>query len=776
MGKGLRTRALARRTVSMLLAACLLGAASLVNISPAAAAGTPLLAIGLDVASATSTTATYKINLRNAGNGDANNVRVFLPVPPKTTFESSSPETSPVDGNPGGAPTCDNAGTREPATTSCQWFFGTLAPGSERDITVVLNLLTLTTDPTPSSPDVIQPTASVQGINPGTGAALNASDTDDSLKRVRLVLEQDTWVNTTEPTNTNHGACPTLTVRGGSQVTAFVDTDTALPAATTIETFQAAMLLANVAASDYSEASPGTLEVRAITGGEWSPGAGLCGGGTLGSGDQVRTGSLPNTAATATSATTVRGVGPIQWDVTSDLDGPVKRAAFQGWQIRNTTGSGSLDVHSADAVDAMRPRMLLIYTAPETSRCIDVDPESSVSLPTSEPILTARVTDGGARLVSGTMDACNGTPVPGQSVRWQVEGPQIETPDVYISNRAGTLVPKTGTTDAGPEDEQTTTDQTGATFIGIRLANTSTFNGENRVSGLVGTDTGAEPETCTVQQQLQNACPTGEDNPPRNEDDVKLQWSTTGPSAEPTSTPTPTPSQTPTQTPSSTPTSPRPTNSGSPSGSPSGSVSASGLSPVQLSLTSSQETAVAGTELLLTGELSSDNPACAQPGTTIELIKRDAEATEFTHLANVDVRSNQLFEFAVAPQASTFYGATVAAHGACDAGVATPITVLVAPEMTIRSTVTSVPRGKRFWITGKMLPEHQLSPVTLWRKIGPGEWDRIAKAYLSAESKYSFAVRYVWKRARSVFVVRWRATDADHASAKSAPLRITRAS
>lgn len=777
---GVRTpnNAFVRRGLSAVLAVSVLMTGLTVSRSFAQTAGTPLLAIGLDVISATPSTVTYRINARNAGNGDATKVRVSLPVPGSgtsgfgnMTFESSSP----VDGSPpGAAPTCDNGGTREPVGTSCQWLLGTMSPGASRDMTVVFNLPPA---PTASGRTTVSATASATGVNPTTNAATNSpSDTDSSLARNRFNILQDTFVDSTKPANTNYGACPTLTIASSGTTTAYVDPDAALPSGTGLETMLAAHLDASVAASDYSDASPGTLALHPITSGQWTQGTGTCPAGAMGSGDQVRTGTVPGTTTNASATAPVRGLANVRWDVTNDLDGAAERTAFQGWQVRNVSGFGSVDLHSADAIDTtVRPRLILIYVEPETVRCIDADPDFRVDFPSSEQVITAVVTDGatGAKIAAGGNDACNGTPVTGQLVTWNIDW---DTPDIYISNQAGAVVPKSGPTSAGPNTIQTTTDQNGTTFIGVRLGNQEVFNGQNRVAACSGNDptcsSAMEPETVNGTCQINPAQCTGEN---QTEDDTTLQWSSAGAPTTPpsSSTPTPTPSQSASPTQPSGSTSPPPSTPAA--STPGGTVSPAGRSLVGLTLASSAERSVAGNDILLSGELSSDNAGCAQAGTTIEVLQREAEATTFEHLAYVTTGVGGLYEHTVAPDVNTIYLTSIGEHGACEAASSTPLTVLVAPEVTAKSRATKVVYGRRFWITGSLLPEHQLTPVTLWRKLRLDEFEKIGKAYLDASSRYSFSVRYKWKKLRSVFIVRWKATDADHISGNSAPLRIERA-
>ena len=441
-------------------------------------------------------------------------------------------------------------------------------------------------------------------------------------------------------------------------------------------------------------------------------------------------------------------------------------------------------------------------------------------------------------------------PVAGQLVHWEFD--DGTTPDIYISNQAGTPVAKTGTAPAaGPDSLKTTTDANGTTSIGIRLGDPQFSTGENRVAGCIATSPtavcnseGGEPETSQTCPIQPSSCPAGENH---SEDDVRLQWSATAtpPPAEgtpsqgpptvssfsPTSGPPGTsvvvsgsnftrassvrfngraaafnvdsPSQitttvpigatdgpisvqTPegttvsaanfdvTPSPSASPT-PKATASPTSTASQTASATPTALSAVNLSLASSVEESIAFSEVVLSGVLSSVVPSCAQPGTTVEILKREAEATSFDHLAYVNTGVGGLFEQKVTPQANTMYTAVIGEHGTCDAGTSSPVTVLVSPKITVKTTSKQVEADRRFWITGSVLPEHQLTEVTVWRKTGPGEFKKIGKDFLDASSRYALAIRYSWNKPVSVFHVRWKATDADHISGKSPRLRVERA-
>ena len=557
----------------------------------------------------------------------------------------------------------------------------------------------------------------------------------------------------------------------------------------------------NVLPSDYSAGAPGSAALHPITSGDWAEGSGGCTDGTHGSGNQLRTGYEPTVTTTATSTAPVTGPGPIRWNVTSDMDGSARRAAFQGWQIRNTSSGGSLDLSSLQSTDTtLRPRLFIVYATAEAGRCIDVDPDHTVGHPSAEQKVTAVVMKSGTtnydREVSGAADACQGTPAAGHSVLWDIQG-EPANPDTYISNQAGTTVLKDGTTatDVGPDSIRTTTNSAGTTFVGVSLGSPeTTSSGESRIAGCVGTSCPTnpqEPEGCTgVAKELGNCTPGGEgfNGEGDGEDDAYLGWSPTAPSPSPSPSsspsgwPSPTPTPTPTGSPSSsespspstTPSaSPSTSTSPLPSGSPSPTSTASGLSPAVLDLQTSTQESEASSEVILAGALTSDNPTCAQPGTTVQIFRREADSAA-EHLAYVGTGVGGTFEHKVAPEANAVYSARVGQHGLCAAAASAEVTVLVRPVITIKSPVTEVKRYRRFWILGTVKPEHQLSPVTLWRKIGPGQFKKMRTGYLDEGSRYSFSVKYRWKRKRSVFIVRWDATDADHISSQSPKLRIKR--
>lgn len=185
---------------------------------------------------------------------------------------------------------------------------------------------------------------------------------------------------------------------------------------------------------------------------------------------------------------------------------------------------------------------------------------------------------------------------------------------------------------------------------------------------------------------------------------------------------------------------------------------------------------VFGTKITLSGAITSDGAKCAQAGTTVEILKREADTTEFEHLAYTTTGVDGIFGHSVTPEVSSIYVAAVPSHTPCDEASSSPVTVLVKPLIRIKSPTTTVEAGRRFWITGTVLPEHQLTPVTLWRKKGPGEFEKLGADQLDGASRYSFAVKYVWKRVEQTFFVRWKTTDADHVSSRSVGLLIKRAS
>lgn len=776
----------------------------LVNANASAqGVSTPLLVVGTDVATATVRSATYETTIRNEGNGEATNVWVSMVVPQQTTFESSDPPSSAPEGSPAGAPaTCDNGGTREPNLTKCEWYAGTLPPGDRRTLRVVLNLLPTTSLNTATQIDV---TFRLTGTDPATGAAIpESTDRDNALNRIMSAPSAtngpDTFVNRAEPANTNHGKCPVLTTRGDGTSAAYFDLARAsdpnpFAFSPSIDRLLDAELQMNVAASDYTTDAPGSVALHAITSGDWAEGSSInCGaGGIPGSGNELRTGFEPAVANIATASALVTGPGAIRWNVAQDIDGAAERAAFQGWQIRNASGSGSLDLSSTESDASLTPRVALIYTVAEAGRCIDVDPDFNVAHPTAEQRFTAVVMKSSLtgtnyqRQMAGSADACGGTPVAGQLVTWNMDD---DIPDVYISNQAGTVVPKGGTaTNAAPNTIQTTTGVAGSTFVGVRLANPNgPSGGENRIAGCTDLCSGTpEPETsCSELNEQLGICSRQSGGESTTEDDARFAWSPTetSPSPGPTSSPSGWPSPSGSPTPSASPSSgqsPSPSASPSATASPTAAPSASpstsaagNLSSARLDLSSSTQESDALSEVVLSGALSSDNPTCAQPGTTVQLFERGAESTTPQHLAYVGTGVGGTFEHKVSPEANTIYSARVGEHDLCAVAESDPVTVLVRPVVTIKSTVKEVKRGRRFWVTGTVMPEHQLSPVTLWRKIGPGKWKRIRRTYLDEGSRYSFGVKYKWKRRRSVLLVRWNSQDADHISSESPKLRIKR--
>lgn len=531
--------------VALVLSTAMVAGVLAVWTATGQAAGEPLLAMGLDVDSASVTQGTYDLIVTNRGTAPATDVEVRARVPDNTTFQSSSP--APSSG-------CNNGAPPEGPGVECRWNVGTLNAGAAFPISVVLNL------DQEEDPYTVEYTAEARSSNADTD-----SDEDASLQRDKIPTcyagpippcddeHDDTYVDDAAAQNTNYGACNILKATRGQGITSFVDLGP-LPDAGDIETVWGAQLRMNVSGqTGYSSASPATIGAHKITSGDWDEGSGSCAGAS-GSGSEARTGNEPASNSSATTTTPVGGTGPANWNVTSDLDTADERtsAAYNGWEIKDegTTGSGTnTDFNSTEASNN-QPRLFLVYTQPEEATCIDADPDTNVNFINDPWRIDALVTDGDKLEGSDQSgDGCNGSPVANHDVVWEVED---DTPDIYFSSTEGTPTTKTVVSgDATPDEVTTQTDSEGRTFVEASLDEPDTDNsGENRVGARIGgTDDPDESPECSplVTPLCESETAT--------EDDVRTTWSTTSPTptGSPTGSPTASPSPSPTASPTPSP-------------------------------------------------------------------------------------------------------------------------------------------------------------------------------------------------------------------------------
>ena len=100
------------------------------------------------------------------------------------------------------------------------------------------------------------------------------------------------------------------------------------------------------------------------------------------------------------------------------------------------------------------------------------------------------------------------------------------------------------------------------------------------------------------------------------------------------------------------------------------------------------------------------------------------------------------------------------------AAVSAPITVLVAPKVTIASNKTSMVHGSTVTFSGSVSPNHSGKRVYLQRYLGAGRWGNVTSRLLSTSSTYVVPVAI---STRGTFTYRvWFVADTDHTNGYSA--------
>lgn len=695
----------------------------------------PLVTVGVDVASADVSQVTYRVVATNHGSAAASSVRLTDVVPANTTFERSDPAPSTPSTSTPGSVSCTNDGTREAAGTVCEWDLGELAPSQAKVVLITFNI----------AQDDAASFSVANKAEVSAGSVTN-DDTDSSLQRHRTDVTHDTFVAEAEPANTNHGSCSYLRISQEGGSSGFLKTD-ALPAEKEIEQLWGAQLRARVSATTYSSTERGSLALHRLTS-PWSQGTGSC-EGAPGADDEARTGTIPASEAVATATAEVSAQPEIlNWNVTSDLVSASARADQHGWKIDDATigtGAGYTEIHSSSNQEA-KPRLFLVYTTPEAPTCIDADPESQTGFATGEPSISAAVTDGKKVIDAPSgIDACDGAPVRSQ-IDWKVE---TDTPDVYISRQNGTEITKVMSRgSAGPDSLTTASNDAGVSTVGVRLSDPSSASttASTRVSAAIN---GApevkerdDPDPLCAIPQNPPACP-GEG---ATEDDVDVSWSTATPTASSTSVP---------------------------SGSPTSTLAAPTKRPPSersVTLASSKSAVVSGTAVLLNGQMTSDNPLCMNAGHALRIEGRPWGQEAFHELAGASTDFNGRFEVSLKIPVNLDLQAVAINDGSCAETSSTPITVLA--RLSVRASVddASPGRGDRVKLVGAIRPAHSEPKAILQRKT-PSGWARVRSTSVNKRSRFAFQFKAGW-RGRRLFRVRCRPADNDHKPGVSKVIRI----
>ncbi len=700
------------------------------NASGQQSSSASLPTIGVDVQSASITQATYTLVVRNQGTGPSTNVRVRSNVPATMTFESSDPDPTTTTSPGSGAASCADAGIREPEGTTCEWSLGTLNPGESRTIISIYNL-----PQTNVASDRFEITATVSD-----GEGRSNSDTDESLVRQRATPNKDTWVHDGEPPGTNHGSCNYLRVLQANAATSFIDLDslgtppTSSHATQSIEAVYGAQLRLEVLDTTYSEAMPGTIGAHRITSGDWTQGGGSCQGSASTTNTDPRTGAEPTSAATATGTTVVRAAtDAVNFDVTGDLDTEGERGSFQGWELRDQTSIGTDNTtrfHSSEAADADDPQLFWVYTTTESPSCIDADPDDVTRNPVGEHLMTAFVTDGD-KMPTGNIpgagtgpggDACSGGPV-AAPVEWVIED---DTPDIYFSSEEGQPIQKVVSGDnAGPNSIVTTADGNGVTSAGVRLDVTPGEDMSNRIEALIQGATGdpdpASPAdgACATPTSPQGENCSGESH---QFDDMTVTWTAQ-------------------------------------------------QSSRTISLFAEANEVVYPAELTLSGQIVSADSSCEDVGEFVQIRRRVLGEGQYTDFGSDNTDVDGRFELSFASTQSAEYVAVAPGHEQCADASSSPEIVEVKVKITAQAGRSSVERGSKVAIVGRVQPDHDGTDVLLQRKRDSG-WQTIDRDELNDRSRFRFVVSAGW-RGRRTFRVLWRAQDDEHAANKSRNVVIT---
>lgn len=728
--------------LTIVLVALAVSAGSLVGAGRAqtVAPVPPLVTVAADVASARLQSATYGLVARNAGSARAEAVRLALTVPAGTTFESSDPPPS--------AGACDNGGAREPAGTECSWDVGGLDPGAEASVEAVLNL----------APDLGTFTVSATARASYAGSTASVSDTDSSLKGLRVVTEDDTYVDRSEVEGANHGSCATLRVGAGDRLVAYVESDSGLPAEESLEQVWAARVEATVQFTDHSPAAAGSLALHRIVTDEWGEGSGACSPPGSGSGSDARTGSAPGAASEPAAVVPVSAAGErVAWDVSAELDTIADRRSFQGWAVRDGSDAET-GLESGEGAAANAPALRLVYTEREAATCVDADPESATAHSRDLHTVTATATDG-TKVATTSDDGCNGTPVTGTNIQWTVEK---DTPDVFIATLDGAATERTSGPGgaAGPDTASATTRASGRTSAGLRLSGPEAPDPSNRVSArLEGSadamEPGADPR-CALPPPAALDC-SGES---ATEDDVTVTWSAAATPATSSSGPAPS-SSSPSAGTSSAPATSSPSSSPSPTRPPG--------ARRDVTLSSSATRVDAGRTVRLSGRVTTSEPRCRISGVTVFLRRRVFGTKRYGPFGETSTDAAGRFELTLPIRSSADLAAVVEAYEGCAGATSSPVPVEARGRVSRR---VDVDRGAALLtVSGTVRPHHRRGTVVLeWLRRGRRR-ESLTRARLRRSSTFRLTVAIDWRGTRTLRV-RWISPHADHADGAGKSFRV----
>ena len=729
-----------------------------------------MLTVAIEPLEADLEKARYGLVVTNRGDAVAPESKVSMTVPSSHAFQASTPA-------PTNATTCVEAAT---AGTSCEWSVPPLAAGEAFSIPI-----TYTWTGT-GSPFM---TASVTAPDLPVAQATVAA----GFERLFEVFDRSTFVDESEPANTNHGACPDIHVTGDNRVTSYVDGNPAAdwdwgfyPEQHPYEVLQARALL-DVKATTYSVDAPGVIGLHPIRGGDWAQGSDDCAGAPPQVGFSsvqvaskerwVRTGWTPVFDEAPAAAFPVTGPGEVGVDVTDVIDTVQDRRLFNGFAIRDaTTDPGSPgDADATTSFDTVGPAFGIEYVIrhalPMSARCVDVDP-GEATVPADREVRLEAFATNGNRVVNGGGDTCSGTPLPKTEIEWRIED---DAPDsfVAVAQAAPMLMLPQPDGGLGPNGVGTFTNEQGLATVGLRAADPSSA-GTARVAGLSGFGV-LDPDENVLCGSV-SPCP-GEGE---NEEDVQITWTA---AAEPTPTPTATGSATPTPTPtesgSSTP-SPTPTRTSRPGDddddddsssrtprrsepTPAGEDEPAATGARSLALIASREIVRSGARVILSGRLISDTADCVP--SSVSIARAVAGDDHFEEIKTVEVDRDGSFESPVTVRKNSEFVAAVGQTEGCSWANSDVIGV------DVRARVTASLEGRHrrtAKLVGRVFPTGS-GTVRLERRMD-GDWIEVAAAPVD-RSSYGFLVRRGWRGFRT-FRVRFEGDGVASLPGSSRTIRI----
>ncbi len=187
------------------------------------------------------------------------------------------------------------------------------------------------------------------------------------------------------------------------------------------------------------------------------------------------------------------------------------------------------------------------------------------------------------------------------------------------------------------------------------------------------------------------------------------------------------------------------------------------LPATTLSLSVSSARLTHGTNLTITGRLTSAATGAPVPDATVLVERRRAGSTAYGVLATLVTDVNGVVRLARQPTFSADYRIRYAGNALLGASTAGPKRVDVAPRLTAKLSRTAARVGSQVTLTGSLTPAHAGASVRVERYFS-GSWHLVATRPLSATGTYRAVLTTPasagWKRYRVV-----RPADRDNLAA-----------